>query len=403
MIFSADDDGNGVAAAGADEEFASFLSATAGTTVGASTAVVDEDEEEPTYESDGGTTYVDVNGSWVAEDELPPAVRRERKKKEKRRLKETQNASSGKGNKNSVKKAGNENGTVQGASGEGKKRKKAGFSSKNSAKWIYVTNLPLDATEAEIAAHFSKAGVIELDVMTQKPRIKLYKDGDILKGDCSVCFAMPESVAIALSVLDGSVLRADGVNVLGVTAASFQQKGDELVEKAAPTMKQRKVAQLAARQAMSWDDGSNGRLTGGIKGLTILVMKHLFTLEELTKAADEDVVLQKVQDEIVAACGELGSIEKITMFSKHPDGVAIVKFKEVEATTACIEKMDGLEGWRNGAVAGKPIACQYWDGATDYTNRDAKAEEKEEEKRLDEFGDWLDNQEVPEEFRVRTE
>jgi len=49
------------------------------------------------------------------------------------------------------------------------------------------------------------------------------------------------------------------------------------------------VAKLAALQAVGWDESENGRLTGGRKGLCIVVLKHLFTLDELED--DEDAVL----------------------------------------------------------------------------------------------------------------
>ena len=53
---------------------------------------------------------------------------------------------------------------------------------------------------------------------------------------------------------------------------------------------------------------------------------------------------------------------------------------------------------------GRKIRSYFWDGVTDFTV--AKSEiliEKEELKRLDEFGDYLDNQELSEEFQLRTE
>ena len=104
---------------------------------------------------------------------------------------------------------------------------------------------------------------------------------------------------------------------------------------------------------------------------------------------------------IVNACDEMGSIEKITVFSKHPGGVAIVKFKEIEAASVCAKEMDGLKGFRRNGD-GKVLRAHFWDGVTDYTNRDALKEEKEEETRHDAFGDWLEGQEVPDEFKVRT-
>jgi hypothetical protein len=40
---------------------------------------------------------------------------------------------------------------------------------------------------------------------------------------------------------------------------------------------------------------------------------------------------------------------------------------------------------------------------TDFTCRDVDREEKDTEKRLDEFGDWLEDQDLPEEFKLQVE
>ena len=51
----------------------------------------------------------------------------------------------------------------------------------------------------------------------------------------------------------------------------------------------------------------------------------------------------------------------------------------------------------------RKVEASFWDGTTDYTVVDAAKEEKETEKRLDKFGDWLEEQELPEEFQLRVE
>ena len=58
---------------------------------------------------------------------------------------------------------------------------------------------------------------------------------------------------------------------------------------------------------------------------------------------------------------------------------------------------------------GQKLRCFFWDGVTDYTVRKSaelvEKEEKEEEKRIDEFGSWLDNDQetLPDEFQLKTE
>jgi HIV Tat-specific factor 1 len=69
-----------------------------------------------------------------------------------------------------------------------KKKKKKSDKWKVSKKktWVYVNGLPLDITEQEIHDHFSKCGLIQQDIMTNKPRIKLYENKDL--GGLNVSF-----------------------------------------------------------------------------------------------------------------------------------------------------------------------------------------------------------------------
>jgi HIV Tat-specific factor 1 len=49
------------------------------------------------------------------------------------------------------------------------------------------------------------------------------------------------------------------------------------------------------------------------------------------------------------------------------------------------------------------VRSSFWDGVTDFTARNDDQEEKDAEERHEEFGNWLDNQELPEELRLLTE
>jgi hypothetical protein len=88
-----------------------------------------------------------------------------------------------------------------------KRKKKKGdkWSEKaaTSHSWVYVQGLPFDASEDEVAAHFTKCGVLAIDPATQQPRIKLYADPatGLLKGDGSICYAHADSVPLAIQVL----------------------------------------------------------------------------------------------------------------------------------------------------------------------------------------------------------
>lgn len=93
----------------------------------------------------------------------------------------------------------------------------------------------------------------------------------------------------------------------------------------------------------------------------------------------------------------MGDVEKITAFSKNPEGVIVIKFSQPTAASDAIAKYHGT------MRRGRRIDGSFWDGVTDYTVRDEEKETKEETKRLDDFGKFLDNQDLPEEFRLHVE
>lgn len=77
---------------------------------------------------------------------------------------------------------------------------------KNTA--VYVSSLPLDATVDEVAAVFSRCGVIAEEIDGRNPRIKLYttESGDF-KGDALIVYFRPESVQLAIQMLDDTDFR----------------------------------------------------------------------------------------------------------------------------------------------------------------------------------------------------
>ena len=50
---------------------------------------------------------------------------------------------------------------------------------------------------------------------------------------------------------------------------------------------------------------------------------------------------------------------------------------------------------------GRKLKCYFWDGKTDYK----KVQESNDvlQDRVDKFGDWLEGQELPEEFQIKKE
>lgn len=73
---------------------------------------------------------------------------------------------------------------------------------------VFITNLPLDCTPAELASVFSKCGIILL-TPTNEPKINMYTDPatGAFKGEALVMYFKETSVELAITVLDDTELR----------------------------------------------------------------------------------------------------------------------------------------------------------------------------------------------------
>ena len=338
--------------------------------------------EEEEYQSDGGTTYLrdPSSGKWIHEALMPrkpiPAADKSAQKRPAQEQKQTESDAPNK-----------------------KKRTRAKFSARNAKCWVYVSGLPLDTNEDEVQQVFSRAGILDLDADTQKPKIKLYSTMDghqrILKGDASLCFARPESIDLCIQLFHESPFRLDEpASLITVERAKFEQRG-ESYQKKAQSWQKRLVAKKAALQSIGWEDNEdNGRITGGIKGLTIIVLKHMFTSQQ----AADDAVLEELERQIRTECLTWGTVTKITIFASNPKGIVLVRFKEPTAATTAIENF-------NGRIMGdSKIEAHFWDGVTDYAVKNLEQELHHEEARLEEFGDWLESQEeLPAELQLQVE
>lgn len=348
------------------DELEAFLVSTAeGIHDSKSTHTTEDDAGGHMYESDGGTRYVkDVSsGNWVHEALMPQETIAAMKPPA---------ALSQVKNKPAIKKP-----------------KKSKFSKRNAKNWIYATGFPTNTgiTVEDIQKFFTKAGLLDLDPETLKPKLKIYRtpSGE-LKGDASVCYARPESVNLAIQILDETPW--DENHTIRVQKAQFEAKegangSNGGTKRRRPVSEaRRKVARLALLQAQ--DEGFGERLSGGRKGLRIIVVKHMM----------EGIPEDKLEDEIHEYCQEFGEVEKITCIEKTK--VIIVKFNEPTVASNAIE---GLHGKTNKRTNQK-VEAIYWDGVTDYTQKEE--EEGDEEERHEEFGKWLEEQqELPPELQLQ--
>lgn len=190
--------------------------------------------------------------------------------------------------------------------------------------------------------------------------IKLYKEEDgSLKGEALITYFKPESVPLALTVLDGSDFRYK--RPIKVTEAKFNQTAisrKDKKKKLANKRGKKKRVRYDQSKELSWEEESRVHV----------VLKHLFDPKEgWTDINFVDDLKADVREE----CEKFGEVELVAVFENNPEGVVTIKFKEPSGAARCIEVMEGRY------FAGKKISADYYDGFTNY-----KVEESEEQKKL---------------------
>ncbi|KAL3672135.1 hypothetical protein V7S43_002798 [Phytophthora oleae] len=335
-------------------------------------ALVAEDGKEYVYDAES-KTYVTPEDN--IEDELASLQQSMNEKK----AKENDNIEDGSEEKPSAatetKLTVPSEANAEAAKKKKKKKKKKSDKWMKSKKntWVYMNGLPLDITVQEVHDHFAKCGVIQPDVVTGEPRIKLYQNKETggLNGDGSVCYMKEASVELAVQLLDKSQIRPDWP--IDVSPAVFQQKEGVFVKRKKLKIDTRaKIKMFEKEKALSWNEGEVSEPAG----LRIVVIKHMFTPAEIEDEAYEKELQEDIHDE----CSKIGEVSKITLFAKHVDGVVAIKFASSGSAARCVEIMNGR------FFGGRQLECGFWDG-TDYTHRESTNEEKV---RVDKFQDWLE-------------
>ncbi|KAK8873236.1 hypothetical protein PGQ11_003750 [Apiospora arundinis] len=265
---------------------------------------------------------------------------------------------------------------------------------------VYVTGLPLDVTVDEVHDAFSrKCGVIAEEIDSGRPRIKLYTDdGGNFKGDALVVFFKPQSVEMAIMLLDDTDFRysASGLpsGKMRVQAAdsSYKKTQQETPEEAAAKAaaaetdkvvlskprdrareqdKQKiikKTQKLDAKLA-DWDDDDpyGGQLETNVRKERLVILRHMFTLKELE---EDPAALLDIKEDIREECSRLGQVTNVVLYDLEEDGVVSVKFKTPEAAEACVEMMDGR------AFDGRTVRATVASGRERY-RRSGKGQDEE--------------------------
>jgi len=283
----------------------------------------------------------------------------------------------------------------------GKTSKSSGGSSelrpsKNTA--IYVTGLSPDTTPDELVARFSKCGLLMEDDEGQ-PKVKLYaKDDGSFNGEALVVYFKEESVVLAVSLLDDAELRlGEPDSRMSVQVAKFDhktQEGKEVEKKRVVNKKKasKRIGKMQ-RKLEEWDDSDNfgpsfdlvDDNTSSVQ-TRVVVLKHMFTLQELEEDA---TLLLDLKEDVREECATLGEVTNVVLYDKEPDGVMTVKFRDPISAQACILKMNGR------FFSGRQVEASLFAGSQRFRRTGAgdnggdEDTDEAERKRLDEFANWL--------------
>ena len=228
---------------------------------------------------------------------------------------------------------------------------------KKKSKWytpkinsnIYISNLPLDITKSELINYFSKCGFIRNDPKTNEIKIKIYLDkNNKPKGDALISYIRPESVDLAIVMLNNSEIRP-GFKIK-VEKGKFEQKGEyKKRETYIIDDLQRFKNKTDIDRKLGWEDEDQQ------KGLKIVIFQNMFDSE------NENNDFEFIENDVKNVCEDkCGKIKKIEIFKYNKDGIIKIKFMTPNAAEKCIKIFD------NKRYNERKIKVFYWDGKTSY-------------------------------------
>ena len=228
----------------------------------------------------------------------------------------------------------------------------------------------------EVHGLFSrKCGVIAEEIDSGKPRIKLYTDSEgNPKGDALIVFFKPQSVEMAIMLVDDTTLRPGDTEgpIMKVQAADSSYKKTQYVDDGSTstagamtgavdgerdanmasgpnqevkvrTEREKKKIRFKAEKLQNkladWSDDEPCITEKKVsRWHKTVILKHMFTIKELDE--DPSAILD-IKEDIREECEKLGDVNNVVLFDLEEEGVVSVKYADVEAAEACVNLMNG--------------------------------------------------------------
>ncbi|CAG8030926.1 unnamed protein product [Penicillium olsonii] len=278
----------------------------------------------------------------------------------------------------------------------------------NTAVW--VTHIPLDADRDEIYRVFSKCGVIAEEIDSGDHKIKMYKDEDgNFNGEALVVFFRPESINLAISLLDetefrfGETTPGGPMRVKESDPSYLLKRKDGAEKRKVNTNDQKKIIERTQRlnsKLADWsDDDARPLKRKATRAEHVLILEHMFTLKLIEEDPAEIIELK---EEVREECEKFGEVTRVVLYDEEPTGIITVRFKDARDAARCRERMDGRH------FGGATVRAYINESRTLFRKSDNRyygydsEREEEEQRRLDRYGDWLERNE-PKAKKAKTE
>jgi HIV Tat-specific factor 1 len=105
---------------------------------------------------------------------------------------------------------------------------------------------------------------------------------------------------------------------------------------------------------------------------------------------EDPAAILDIKEDIRGECAKLGEVTNVVLFDKEPEGVASIRYSNVEAASACVRLMDGR------FFGGEKVEAYIANGSEKFKKSkegkvlDTGEEDEDEGHRLDKFGSWLE-------------
>nr|VZI39046.1 unnamed protein product [Spirometra erinaceieuropaei] len=265
---------------------------------------------------------------------------------------------------------------------------------------VYVSGLPPSITESDFVDLMSKCGMIMNDPLTEKLRVKLYKDADGKnKGDGLCCYIKIESIDLALQILDG-MLYEPGYT-LHVERAKFQPKKDfDATKHRRLTAKEKKKFKKQQEKLFKWGVDASRLIRG--KKERVVILRSVF--DEADLGVDVSLI-PIVRERVRLQCAKVGVVKKIVVYDSHKEGIVSVTFSSPEEADVAIKFLDKALftypapdpdgcGKHSQGQRTRILSVARWDGQERF---EKKEDQEDEEARLARWNKFLDGSEAKEE------